>query len=229
VPKQLNNGKITEALAAAFGFKGRYIPMLDEVIVPVYQISDPAPSAPSVICAGTIIMPAPSTLPSAVTQVQIFNPAGSGVLCIISSASIGTLIDVGGPSTPVVRVGASLGASDLSELVGGSKGVTALRDRRLPGADLLGTPKCTMNGRLRTAIPESFIFFGALVKTDEASAELITVSNSPGRQPPYVLSPGTSFNASTQEIRGGGSLDDVEVLFNCAWQEIPLSGTTTPP
>jgi len=76
MPKQLNSGQITQALQRAFGFKGRYIPMLDEVIVPVYVIADPSPASQTRLCAATA--GAGPSIALEVSGVQLFNPLGSG-------------------------------------------------------------------------------------------------------------------------------------------------------
>jgi len=79
MPKQLNNGQITQALQRAFGFKGRYIPMLDEVIVPVYNIADPSPAQVTRLVAGTLTETADDDPALQQILVQVRNPAGSGV------------------------------------------------------------------------------------------------------------------------------------------------------
>jgi len=84
MPKQLNNGAITLALQRAFGFKGRYIPMLDEVIVPVYVIADPSPSLPTRLCAATDDQAGDGTN---LQFIQLFNPVGSGVVVNVTNVS----------------------------------------------------------------------------------------------------------------------------------------------
>jgi len=95
MPKQLNNGAITQALQRAFGFKGRYIPMLDEVIVPVYNIADPSPAQQTRLCAATIA--SAHTVPF-FTTLQLFNPAGSGnvvnVSNVVASADAKAILDI---------------------------------------------------------------------------------------------------------------------------------------
>jgi len=89
MPKQLNAGQITQALQRAFGFKGRYVPMLDEVIVPVYVIQDPAPSNPTRLCAGVGDLVVVATINE---YVQLFNPVGSGN--IVNVTNVVTSSDV---------------------------------------------------------------------------------------------------------------------------------------
>jgi len=85
MPKQLNNGKVTESLQRAFGFKGRYIPMLDEVIVPVYVIADPAPAAKSKLCAATVTVSNPDGTGGFLVYAQLFNPVGSGNIVSVTN------------------------------------------------------------------------------------------------------------------------------------------------
>jgi len=95
VPKQLNSGAITQALQRAFGFKGRYIPMLDEVIVPVYVIADPSPASQTKLCAATTSV---STDAANFGIIQLFNPLGSGnvvnVTNVVVSSSVKEALNI---------------------------------------------------------------------------------------------------------------------------------------
>jgi len=85
MPKDIQIGSVTQALQRAFGFKGRYTPMLDEVVVPVYVISDPSPAAVTRISAATRSVVKDDIINF--SFLQLFNPAGSGILCNVTSAT----------------------------------------------------------------------------------------------------------------------------------------------
>jgi len=77
MPLPIQVGSVTQALQRAFGFKGRYTPLLDEVIVPVYVIADPSPASRTKLCAATMDVTNGNDANSA-GMVQLFNPPGSG-------------------------------------------------------------------------------------------------------------------------------------------------------
>ena len=86
MPKQLNNGQVSLSLQKAFNFKGRYQPMLDEVIVPVYQIEDPVPSLVQNTYAGSIQIAEGAVGDFA--RIRLTNPAGSGIVLTVTGASL---------------------------------------------------------------------------------------------------------------------------------------------
>jgi len=198
VPKQLNSGRITAALQRAFGFKGRYIPMLDEVIVPVYILADPSPADVTRLCAGTIgqIQNLPSNFP----LVQLFNPLGSGVICNVTS--VVAQCDV----KEEVRIAVN---SDQ----GTTAGQAFFRDTRN-----LGRPGCQIRGA-----GDNSSFVGnllAVVQVDGSLAQdasWATASNDP-RQPLTVLAPGDGLILQIPELQA-----DALIVGNFQWLEIPIT------
>jgi len=109
MPKQINAGQLTQALQRAFGFKGRYTPMLDEVVVPVYVIADPSPAAVTKLCGATATVT--SVMDGGRAYIQLFNPVGSGnvvnLTLVAAQSSIKEALNViffdGSPAGTVVR------------------------------------------------------------------------------------------------------------------------------
>jgi len=84
MPVKIQIGAVTQALQRAFGFKGRYTPLLDEMIVPVYVIADPSPAQVTRLAGGTS-----ETLANSNDQVlQLFNPPGSGTVINLTNAIV---------------------------------------------------------------------------------------------------------------------------------------------
>jgi len=216
MPKQLNNGRITLALQKVFGFKGRYIPMLDEVIVPVYQIEDPLPSEPFRLGIATQELPEAQGTIGNVNQINFTNPAGSGVNIVLTHVSVGSFNKAQlGPGGVVVqgvfvRTGAILsGAQTFGKIY---------RDRRISG-----TPVAIISADGDAApFGDSSIFAMLIVRTDEIGAGLVGSSQVAPRQPLLMLDPGGGFAV---QLRGPGAVapNGAELLVNYAWLEIPIS------
>jgi len=203
MPKQLNNGQITQALQRAFGFKGRYIPMLDEVIVPVYVIADPSPASVTRLCAGigTLIQDNPLTFPF----IQLFNPVASGqlinVTAAVATANVKYDLDVRFYDTPGLSLQTTI----------------QFRDRRNKGDPV---------GEVRIDNAETVLVGDkiAALQIDGAfsqSASWLTQQSDP-RQPLAVLEPGQGVMLQTRNLSSVGS-DSFEVSFR--WLELPLSQT----
>jgi len=224
MPKQLNNGKVTAALQRAFGFKGRYIPMLDEVIVPVYQIADPAPAEPAKFCAGQNSTVSPISDPAEdVPQVGLLNPKGSGVLCIVSIASLTLLIDDSVP-TPQQFAGVLAIQTKISEpnslgFGGAAEGNSFFRDRRLRDIN----PSCVVqaiNGAGASGAPllgSSFISFPG-TPTVEIRSQAIEL-----RAPLFVLPPATLILFEVNRAATAYPTDQpLGFSGTFQWQEVPL-------
>jgi len=200
VPKQLNNGQITQALQRAFGFKGRYIPMLDEVIVPVYVISDPAPAALTRLVAGTII--ADNSAEGSFETVQLFNPTGSGIVSVVSNWT--------GLSNIKQKLNISFFDSPLSVT---PILTSAFRDRRVagsPASELLRGDQLTAVGQLIAVLEVD----GSLAQTAAWEA----AAGDP-RQPLVVLGEGQGVVMQSDE--GAGTTN--EIVANMRWLEIPIT------
>jgi len=199
MPKQLNNGRVTQALQRAFGFKGRYIPMLDEVIVPVYAIEDPAPADPSRLCSGTFAALS-SAIPDILPEVQLFNPLGSGVICNV---------------TNVVALGST--KFDISVRFEDDPFIVTtpsfFRDRRLAGG-----PACIIGNRETEIVGTGDTT--AVLQVDGAltqSASWESGANDP-RQPLTVLAPGRGLKLQMRLF-----VDAAELRVNWRWLEIPIT------
>jgi len=204
MPKQLNAGAITQALQRAFGFKGRYVPMLDEVIVPVYVIADPSPASQTRLCAGTVQTTSAATGDPDFPFVQLFNPVDSGVMLNITSVVIlaGEKLDIDiiFEDAPGVQIGAD---------------PPQFRDRRNPGDP---------SAELRTDAGAQLSLFPdrvARVQVDGTFSQISSwgkQSNDP-RQPLSILAPGQGLLA--QQVAAVGIAG--ALLANFIWLEIPLS------
>jgi len=199
MPKQLNNGAITQALQRAFGFKGRYIPMLDEVIVPVYVIADPSPAAITRLAAGTVVS-TPGGVGSRAT-IELFNPVGSGVVVVVSNwtatADVKAKLDIS-------FLDGSIGLPPLTTL--------AFRDRRVggvPAAEILDNPQSQLQGTQVAALEVD----GALAQTASWEA----AAGDP-RQPLVVLGEGQGIVMQNDD-------DQLAIVIsaNMRWLEIPIT------
>lgn len=216
MPKQLNNGRITQALQAAFGFKGRYIPMLDEVIVPVYAISDPVPSEPQASFARRMIA---TEAPAAFTSIKFTNPETSGVLAMITQVSAATFVDT---PTPTEVVGLTAIISDSTEL-NNDDGLSAVaRDTRVSS----GSAKCNMTFTQTSLNVNTLSALATiLLLTDQRVAQVVGgLGESVERIPPLVIRPGRGV----QLVLSGSAGQDIPLLANFSWTEVPTGGPATP-
>jgi len=227
MPKNINNGRVTSALQRAFGFKGRYMPLLDEVIVPVYQISDPNPSSPSKLCVG-FHEEQPAATPLTESPFLFFNnPANSGILATVSQVSVGTFAALPGP-VKTVKVALTFGRD-----FGGSPpsvGNTRFRDLRNTsgkgGNSLPELPACRIQGGPDPYKPVTEIVAEVFVKTDEMLREMISSPTSGVRQPGVVLPPDAGLQFSFSLPKNVGDTDDLPLQFNISWLETPLYQTS---
>jgi len=206
MPKQLNSGAITQALQRAFGFKGRYIPMLDEVIVPVYVIADPSPAAVSRICAGTGSADAASG--NQQPAVMLFNPLDSGIICNV------TTVIVQGVAKYPINVRLSDAALGNNAAVDPSK---SFRDRRIDG-----DPSCNINanGQLSSQLTGDLV---ARLQVDGAFAQTASwnATTQDPRQPLSVLPPGQGVSV---QVADGTTINLGDILScNFRWLEIPIT------
>jgi len=225
MPKALQNPKITQRLVKAFDLKGRYLPMLDEVVVPVYIIEDPGPAEPNRLAGGT------GEIQAALEPVgQLFNPAGSGVLIVVTSANA-TAFKTGGT---VLIFPAPVSLSTVQMPDSGIQRSTEWRDTRLR-LSVSASPLGEITMGTRTTLPAGtrriFQRTIELGGPDLSDVEIIESPFSGPRQPPIVLSPGNGLNL---EMQSGGSMPTLSLTVNYVWEEIPLIGSVaqssgTPP
>jgi len=217
MPKQLNAPQITAALQRVFGFKGSYRPMLDEVVVPVYLISDPAPAATqqlaqcSIISNGIPVTAAPMT--------QFVNPEGSGILAVVTSVALGIRKQAGGQDATHVFEGFFFRGDGATGPSTPKRGI--FRDQRA-AFDAPTTPRalCTLHGGTTTT-PRAAdsVIVGVLVKENDATRELAIAANAQTRQGTFTIQPGRSFQigplvpADTQ---------DIDLIMNVSWIEVAI-------
>jgi len=202
MPKQLNSGRVTQALQRAFGFKGRYTPMLDEVIVPVYVISDPSPAEASRLCSGTVGAIGGGGTPS-FPAVQLFNPPDSGVIVNLTTAI----------ATSNTKLELLVNFFDGTLAV--FQDTALFRDRRIqgtPAAQMFQEDHDNSGTGTTTAVLQ---VDGSLSQT----ASWVASTNDP-RQPLMVLAPGTGLVIQSR-TDAGGNADEVRANFR--WLEIPIT------
>jgi len=203
MPKQLNAGAITQSLQRAFGFKGRYIPMLDEVIVPVYIIADPSPASKTKLCAATSTLDTTGTIGFGL--IQLLNPVGSGNL--INVTSVVVLSDIK-ERFDIVFFGDG-GFSKRNNIF--------FRDRRVTGKPTSLITRAPDEARLGDVVA-SITVDGAL--TQNASWD--TVSGDP-RQPLAVLPEGEGLVVQQNVSAGGG-----QMIVNFRFLEVPITELSPP-
>lgn len=219
MPKQLNNGRVTQALQRAFGFKGRYIPMLDEVIVPVYQIADPVPSEPNATYFSSMRVN-PDTAGPNHALMKFTNPAASGVLAQITDISVGILESIGGTKPAVFW--SLVFASDVAfppSFQDFAEGIPKNRDQR-SGTD----SRCQLTGGSTSGgVDANNVFATTLVRQGDLG-EVVGAPGSDSRQPLIVLPPGQgiegNFDASPVDA------DAKLTIFNWSWLEVPVVNST---
>jgi len=201
MPLPIQVGSVTQALQRAFGFKGRYTPLLDEVIVPVYVISDPAPASVTRLCAGNAQI---STKLNFQAFVTLFNPVGSGIIIYVSSVV----------ALASIKFTLRLAFFD-DETSTSFDGTRAFRDRRnrgLPSGVIGRNNDVAGDAGERVALIQ---VDGALTQT--ASWETQTADP---RQPLAVLGEG---NGLIVQDNDPNTPADEEIFANFRWLEIPIT------
>jgi len=207
MPKAINNGNVTNSLLKAFQFKGRYIPMLDEVIVPVYQIADPVPAAPGLVFGGSIF--ADGVVATEAPVFRLRNPPNSGVLLSVSAVSTGYAEIAIGPTK------ANLVVAEIQfspGILGDASGVPIARDTR----NLVQSRASltSLNTVPTSAAATSLVKF--TVKTSGERLELEGGAVVGVRQPLVVLQPNTAL-----DIRYTVG-DGLFAVVNYSWLEVPI-------
>jgi len=227
MPKMLNNGQITRTLQRAFGFKGRYNPMLDEVIVPVYPITDPAPAAPPRLCAGQIRQGAGTGAAS----VSFFNTEKSGVLCSIQSVNFGITENTNTvtPSQPLASIryaGVFLNKAPTQSRKG------YFRDlRQTPGfvgetvdvLNFLNRPAGFFGsaGDVTSGVGGDGEFIMILSKGEPGLLELVGAGATLPRSPLMNVPPGSGFEIVPADPTNV-ALPLIAIGMNVLWLEVPL-------
>jgi len=203
MPKELNNGKVTESLQRAFGFKGRYIPMLDEVIVPVYVIADPSPASVTRLCAATGNVVGDAGIDR--NWIGLFNPVASGMVVNVSNVVV---------SSDVKQV---MVIAFLDDVTGsGVRTTNFFRDRRNPG---LPSTELRIDTNTAALVGDEV----ARIQVDGALSQTASWETQSGdpRQPLAVLGPGNGL--IVQQESNLLDLDIIQVNFR--YLEIPATET----
>jgi len=220
MPKQIQVGAITQALQRAFGFKGKYIPMLDEVIVPVWVVQDATPAAVARIVGATRNEQA--TLVGEFAHVWLWNPPGSGVIGSISNVAIQLTDDADIQLTKPFSVVAKIAVTDTkpgTALVGVTQGT--FRDTRQPRApsnlQMLSEEdlNSTAGGDNLASLLWPAGVAGSIVQTMNAES-------ADPRQPLVVLKPGSYLELSTSPAVNGAG-ENVKMRVNFFWIEVPIT------
>jgi len=197
VPKPIQVGSVTQALQRAFGFKGRYTPLLDEVIVPVYVIADPSPAQVTRLCVGSA---AGTDNASNLPFVQLFNPPGSGVLVNLTDA-----VAIADIKTRIIV--------NLLDDPGDQLALSFFRDTRNRGF-----PTAELRTDNLSAVNLGNII--AILEVDGALAQTASWASNAGdpRQPLMVLKPGRGVSFQTELPLASAE----EIRVNLRWLEVPI-------
>jgi len=208
MPKQLNNGQVTQALQRAFGFKGRYIPSLDEVIVPVYVIADPSPAAATKLAAGTVTVVVSVGGLGDRPWGGIFNVIGSGNVLNVTNVVI--LSEIKQPL--VIRL------FDDPDDIGTERPDVQFRDRRNGGKPTAIVKRFDDT----TAVGDQGLLIAQLEVDGSLSqtASWETQSGDP-RQPLAVLPEGRGLIVQTSDNQTG----PYNFRINFRWLEVPRTET----
>jgi len=219
MPLPIQTGKVTEALLRAFGVKGRYTPMLDETIVPVYVVQDPAPANPIRLFAAHAVDDNTSGGAGNFIHIRLYNPKDSGVIGVVNTIAI-QMYEFGGAAllNPAFVQGSTTRNNDLPS---GVVNQSVPRDTRLgsdPGSLVVVE---NVNAFAATSPTWAELFFpkgvsGSLVQHLQAQ------SNDP-RQPIQVLEPGALLEVATRDATQ--MTDNTTMSVNFQWLEIPLTET----
>jgi len=218
VPLPIQVGSVTQALQRAFGFKGRYTPMLDEVIVPVWVVQDPAPAVITRLysCAPNIAMSGADNF----VHVILSNPAGSGVLGVVNSVDLQVTGDGGVALTKPTPIDLHIRITDDPPSATGFKFPGTFRDTRLGPA-----PSILEGIADRDLVPNpgpvlaTFLFPAGV-------AGLLPITfkgeSTDPRQPLVVLAPGSYLEATNQDQGSGGAVEP-EIRATFQWLEVPIT------
>jgi len=199
MPLPIQIGAVTQALQRAFGFKGRYTPLLDEIIVPVYVIADPSPAAVVRTAGGH-----GETLSLINEQyIQLFNPVGSGTIVNVTDAIV----------QGDVKLGFQVALFDTpAPVLAGQSFFRDTRNRGFPVAKILRDT--AQVGLIGDPLSRGSVD-GALAQTASWEA-----SAADPRQPLVVLEPGKGVIVQMFG-QGGNALMDVSFR----WLEVPATET----
>ncbi len=222
MPKAINNPRITASMQKAFNFKGKYIPMLDEVVVPVYQIDDPVPALPAKTFAGRFIVPG-ATSAGNFPQIIFNNPAGTGTLMMITQVSFGLTDSIPQP----------LAGEDFkyTAIIAGATTPTANvptapvnRDTRNAGKSVI-----QISTGETSASADGFAALAQAILNSTTGVSSLVGGPGPGlpRNPPIIIRPDRQL-----KMLASGALADgataLKSFVNLAWTEIPEGGIDTP-
>jgi len=218
MPLPIQVGSVTQALQRAFGFKGRYTPLLDEVIVPVWVVQDPAPAVVTRLCSSA---PQIDNAGAAnFSHVILHNPAGSGVLGVVNGINLQVTGDGGVTLLKPQLINFHLTITDVPPNPAGFKFAGVFRDTRL------GSVPSILEGIAdRDAIPATspiVASFNFAVGPGGALPVVFKGESTDPRQPLLVLAPG-SFIQATNAVapQPGDNEPAIRVIYQ--WLEVPIT------
>jgi len=207
---------VTQALQRAFGFKGRYTPMLDEVIVPVYVVQDPAPAVLTRLAAASVSQAA-STNIGDFQHVRLWNPPDSGVLGVVNLVRVQVSDNFDDVTTKPHTILAALENTNVTPA--GSVAVAVFRDTRFKSQ----VPALEIIADIDQSITTAEVFAQILFPGgfQGQPAQTIKVDSADPRQPLVLLEPGSFMEVSTG--LAGGAEPEPRLRVNMQWLEVPIT------
>jgi len=198
--------------------------MLDEVIVPVYQIDDPAPADPSLTYSARFPM-AQAISAGDFPRLRFRVPLGSGVIMVLTGVTVGAFKVGVPPGVEPVAVTSFLtdigtGLADFSNILPSTPRDTrnSQAARVVVSTDPSGLAQSTITTTLGMAV----------LVTQLGFTELTSGPGNFPRQPPTVVKENHAFELLASGADVEGSTSAVTLVANVAWIEIPTGGLGTP-
>jgi len=222
MPKAIQVGSVTAALQRAFGFKGKFTPMLDEIVVPVYVIQDPAPAVKTRLVAATaeITAPTPADPTEAIAHVRLWNHPKTGVLGVVNFVHIQITTDQDTVQTKPWLVRGFIVKTNVTPPGAGATVPGLFRDTRFTAAEKPALEIRSLFDNVGSG-SDFFTQFNFTTGLTGAPAQRMEAESSDPRQPLAVLSPGSYLEVNIPEatIIGG----EPKLRVNFQWLEIPIT------
>jgi len=218
MPLPIQVGSVTQALQRAFGFKGRYTPMLDEVIVPVWIVQDPAPAVVTRLasCSPHIAQSSSVTF----LHLILWNPPASGVLGVVNAVNIQVYGDGGVFLLKPHEINVHLTVTDVPPSPSGVFFPGVFRDARFGGVPAALTGIADRDALANTS--PLIATFQWQVGPGGGREQSVKGESTDPRQPLAVLTPG-SFLEVTNELIGVDTDNEPEIRVIYQWLEVPIT------
>jgi len=205
---------VTQALQRAFGFKGKYTPLLDEVIVPVYVVQDPAPAVVTRLVGAFDDLSQGGG--SEQQHVRLWNPVGSGVLGVLNFVRLQVTDEIEAVTTKPHIMRAKIVITDVEPTGAPSPGT--FRDSRLGSQPSILEVRSDRD--LITTPPPFFAEIVFMTGIVGAPTQSLDVESSDPRQPLVVLQPGSFLEITT---RDSTTPTEPVIRTNWQWLEVPIT------